>query len=103
MCWTRPPAGGCRKRFMKSYSPIRLSRRRRRMSETERLVQRPEFVHKSVETRALGVVKNPLTLWERARNKNTPRRAFIFFFLGPFWQFSPSILDTPLFFPPFTA
>src|SRR6266849_2800238 len=101
--WIRPPVGGCRKKFITSYFPSRLSRKRWPMSEVQSLVQRPEFVHIAVGTRAFGVVEKPLTLWERISNQNIARKAFILILLAAIWQGYTSILDNPLLFPTFTA
>src|SRR5216684_1204006 len=100
---TRQPAGGCRKKFITSCSPIQLSKKRWTMSEMQHTVQRPEFVHESVGTRAFGVVEKPLTLWERVSNQNIARKAFILILLAAIWQVYTSILDNPLLFPTFTA
>ena len=73
------------------------------MSEMQPLVQRPEFVHIAVATRAFGVVEKPLTLWERMSNQNFARKAFILILLAAIWQVYTTILDNALLFPTFTA
>lgn len=66
-------------------------------------VRRPEFVRKTVDSGAFGVVEKPLTPWEIIYNRGEVRKAFILVVLAAIWQVYAVQLDNPLLFPTFTA
>lgn len=66
-------------------------------------VRRPEFVRKTVDSSAFGVVEKPLTPWEIIYNRGGVRKAFILVVLAVVWQVYAAQLDNPLLFPTFTA
>ncbi|HXS51797.1 MAG TPA: ABC transporter permease [Usitatibacter sp.] len=63
---------------------------------------RPEYVREQVHEHDFGVVKKPLTAWERVYGNTLVRKAFILVVLAAIWQVYATHLDNQLIFPTFT-
>ena len=63
---------------------------------------RPEYVREQVQEHDFGVVKKPLTAWERVYGNTLVRKAFILVVLAAIWQVYATHLDNQLIFPTFT-
>ena len=63
---------------------------------------RPEFEHKEISSGNIGEVQRDLSVWERVRNNNFARKAFILFVLASAWQIYATWLNNELMFPKFS-
>jgi NitT/TauT family transport system permease protein len=66
-------------------------------------VPRPERVARPVDGEALGVVQQPLALWERAWNNGALRKCLLLVVLAGAWEGYARIVNNPLLVPTFTA
>lgn len=66
-------------------------------------VERPEFIHDSVQTSGFGVVEKPLTTWERIYNQGAIRKAFLLIMLATLWEVYARIIANTLLFPTFSS
>ena len=63
---------------------------------------RPEFEHKEIAAGNIGEVQRQLSSWERIRNNNFARKAFILIVLASAWQIYATWLNNELMFPKFS-
>jgi sulfonate transport system permease protein len=64
---------------------------------------RPEYLRDVVAGEDIGVVQQPLTLWQRLANQSWLRKAFILFVIAAAWEVYARWLNNPLLVPTFTA
>ena len=63
---------------------------------------RAEFVNPAITSGELGVAENPLSWFERLRNNEAARKAFILAVLALAWESYARLLDNDLIFPTLT-
>lgn len=63
---------------------------------------RPEYVREQVEEHDFGVVRKPLTVWERIYGNSLVRKAVILVVLAAIWQGYANYVDNPLVLPTFS-
>lgn len=73
------------------------------MSEPESCVQRPERLGTPFPSDALGVVAQPLTLWERAWSTGALRKTVLLILLAAAWEGYARAVKNPLLVPTFSA
>lgn len=71
------------------------------MSELNKL--RPEYVREQVEERDFGVVRKPLTAWERIWGQSAVRKVCILLVLAGLWQAYAAVLNNTLLVPTFSS
>jgi NitT/TauT family transport system permease protein len=64
---------------------------------------RPEYLRDVVAGEDIGVVQQPLTLWQQLANQGWLRKAFILFVIAAAWEIYARWLNNPLLVPTFTA
>jgi len=64
---------------------------------------RPEYVRDIVASHDIGVVQQPLTLWQRLANQTWLRKALILVVIAVAWEVYARWLNNPLLVPTFTA
>jgi NitT/TauT family transport system permease protein len=64
---------------------------------------RPEYLRDVVAGEDIGVVQQPLTVWQRLANQSWLRKAFILFVIAAAWEIYARWLNNPLLVPTFTA
>jgi NitT/TauT family transport system permease protein len=64
---------------------------------------RPEYLRDVVAGDDIGVVQQPLTVWQRLVNEAWLRKAFILFVIAAAWEIYARRLNNPLLVPTFTA
>jgi NitT/TauT family transport system permease protein len=69
----------------------------------EQPVQRPNIHRKPLDMSTFGVIKQPLTVWEKAYNNGFVRKALLLAVLAVIWQIYATLLNNPLLVPTFGA
>ena len=64
---------------------------------------RPEYLRDIVAGEDIGVVQQPLTVWQRLANQSWLRKAFILCVIAAAWEIYARWLNNPLLVPTFTA
>jgi NitT/TauT family transport system permease protein len=64
---------------------------------------RPEYLRDVVAGEDIGVVQQPLTVWQRLANQSWLRKAFILFVIAAAWEIYARWLNNPLLVPTVTA
>jgi NitT/TauT family transport system permease protein len=64
---------------------------------------RSEYLRDVVAGEDIGVVQQPLTVWQRLANQSWLRKAFILFVIAAAWEIYARWLNNPLLVPTFTA
>jgi NitT/TauT family transport system permease protein len=64
---------------------------------------RPEIIRETVAADALGIVEQPLTVWERAWNNAALRKVVLLLVLASAWELYARWLNNPLLVPAFSA
>lgn len=64
---------------------------------------RPEIIRETVAADALGIVEQPLTVWERAWNNAALRKVVLLLVLSSAWELYARWLNNPLLVPAFSA
>jgi NitT/TauT family transport system permease protein len=64
---------------------------------------RPEYLRDVVAGEDIGVVQQPLTVWQRLANQSWLRKAFILLVIAAAWEIYARWLNNPLLVPTFTA
>ncbi len=73
------------------------------MIQTDTSPERPEIVRETVAADALGIVEQPLTVWERAWNNAALRKVALLVVLAAAWELYARWLNNPLLVPTFSA
>jgi NitT/TauT family transport system permease protein len=63
---------------------------------------RPEYVREQVAEHDFGIVRKPLTFWERVKDNGFVRKTFLLLVLAALWQAYAAHLDNVLIMPTFT-
>jgi NitT/TauT family transport system permease protein len=69
----------------------------------EQPVQRPNIYRKTLDVSTFGVIKQPLTVWEKACNNGFVRKTALLAVLAFIWQIYATLLNNPLLVPTFGA
>ena len=64
---------------------------------------RPEYLCETIASADIGVVQQPLTVWQRLANQGWLRKTFILGAIAAGWQLYAMHLNNPLLVPTFTA
>ncbi len=73
------------------------------MTESEASLDRPEAIRKIVAPDAIGILEQPLTVWERAWNNAALRKVVLLIVLASAWEIYARWLNNPLLVPTFSA
>lgn len=73
------------------------------MTESETSLDRPEAIRKIVAPDAIGILEQPLTVWERAWNNAALRKVVLLIVLASAWEIYARWLNNPLLVPTFSA
>jgi len=73
------------------------------MTESETSLDRPEAIRKIVAPDAIGILEQPLTVWERAWNNAALRKVVLLIVLASAWELYARWLTNPLLVPTFSA
>jgi NitT/TauT family transport system permease protein len=64
---------------------------------------RPEYLREVVAGKDIGVIEQPLTLWQRLANQGWLRKAIVLLVIASAWELYARWLNNPLLVPTFTA
>ncbi len=73
------------------------------MHDEHIILERPEYIRETLDTRDIGNIKQPLTLWEKISNIGALRKFTILLVLAVIWQGYSVWVNNPLIFPTFKA
>lgn len=73
------------------------------MDDDDVSLERPEYVRETLDTKDIGNIRQPLTLWEKIGDMGALRKLLILAVLAAIWQGYSVWVNNPLIFPTFKA